>query len=40
MLTNVDIHSNVAVYAQIENQVRFAIASGQLKAGDQLPSIQ
>ena len=40
MLTNVNLRSNLAVYAQIENQVRFAIASGQLKAGDQLPSIQ
>ena len=40
MLMNVNLRSNLAVYAQIENQVRFAIASGQLKAGDQLPSIQ
>jgi GntR family transcriptional regulator len=40
MLTNVNLRSHLAVYAQIENQVQFAIASGQLKAGDQLPSIQ
>jgi GntR family transcriptional regulator len=40
MLINVNFHTNLAVYAQIENQVRFGIASGQLKAGDLLPSIQ
>ena len=40
MLANVNIHSSVAVYVQIENHVRFAIASGQLKAGDQLPSVR
>lgn len=40
MLSNVDIHSSVAVYVQIENHVQFAIASGQLKAGDQLPSVR
>jgi len=28
MLSNVDIYSSVAVYVQIENQVQFAIASG------------
>lgn len=40
MLEGVNIHSSVAVYVQIENHVRFAIASGQLKAGDQLPSVR
>lgn len=40
MLSHVDIHSSVAVYIQIENQVRFAIASGKLKATDKLPSVQ
>ena len=29
----------MAVYVQIENLVQFAVASGQLKPGDQLPSI-
>lgn len=32
--------SNAAVYTQIVNQVRFAIASGILKSGDQLPSVR
>ena len=39
MLTNVNIHSSVAVYLQIENEIQFAIASGKLKAGDQLPTV-
>jgi len=40
MLTNINIHSSVAVYVQIENEIQFAIASGRLKAGDQLPSVR
>ena len=38
MLSSIDIHSSVAVYVQIENHVQFAISSGRLKPGDQLPS--
>lgn len=40
MLSSIDIHSSVAVYVQIENHVQFAIASGRLNAGDQLPSVR
>jgi GntR family transcriptional regulator len=40
MLSSIDIHSSVAVYVQIENHIQFAIASGRLKAGDQLPSVR
>lgn len=40
VLKNINIHSQVAVYLQIENEVRFAIASGRLKSGDQLPSVR
>lgn len=40
MLDKVNIHSSVSVYEQIENQVKFGIASGELKDGDQLPSIK
>jgi len=40
MLSSIDIHSSVAVYLQIENHVQFAISSGKLKAGDQLPSVR
>ncbi len=40
MFENINIRSSVAVYVQIENTVQFAVASGRLKAGDQLPSIR
>ncbi len=40
MLSSIDITSSVAVYVQIENHVQFAIASGRLKPGDQLPSVR
>lgn len=39
-LKNINVRSSVSVYEQIENQVQFAIASGKLKAHDQLPSIK
>ncbi len=40
MLKSINIRSSVAVYAQIENEVQFAIASGRVKGGDQLPSLK
>lgn len=40
ILSSIDIHSSVAVYVQIENHIQFAIASGKLKATDQLPSVR
>jgi GntR family transcriptional regulator len=40
MLSSVDINSSLAVYVQIENHIQFAIASGRLKPGDQLPSVR
>jgi GntR family transcriptional regulator len=40
MFENVNIRSSVAVFLQIENLVQFAVASGKLKSGDQLPSIR
>lgn len=40
MLSSIDINSEVAVYVQIENHIQFAIASGRLQAGDQLPSVR
>lgn len=39
MLEAVNIRSSIAVHVQIENEVQFAIASGQVKGGDQLPSM-
>lgn len=40
MLERINLQSDVAVFAQIENEVRFAIASGDLKAGDKLPTVR
>ncbi len=40
MLERINIHSSISVYEQIENQVKFAVASGRLKEGAQLPSIK
>ena len=39
MIPNIDIHSSVAVYTQIENHIKFAIASGRLQPGDRLPTV-
>ena len=40
MISKVNIESNVAVYTQIENSIRFAIASGAIKSGEKLPSVR
>jgi GntR family transcriptional regulator len=40
MLERINLQSDVAVFAQLENEVRFAIASGDLKAGDKLPTVR
>lgn len=40
MFESISIQSSVPVYLQIENQVRFAIARGDLKPGDRLPAVQ
>lgn len=37
IIDSVNPTSSAAVYVQIENLVQFAIASGELKSGDQLP---
>lgn len=36
----INVLSAVAVYEQIENQVRFAMSAGKLGANDQLPSVR
>ncbi len=38
MLVVVDPHSGIPVFRQIIEQIRFHVASGLLKAGDELPS--
>ncbi|MFQ3593108.1 MAG: GntR family transcriptional regulator [Gemmataceae bacterium] len=40
MLFQVDPHSNVSIYEQIEAQVIFGIASGTLAVGELIPSIR
>ena len=40
MFESANIDSSVPVYEQIENEVQFAIASGKLKEGDQLPTVR
>ena len=40
MLETINIRSNVAVFIQIANHIRFAVASGALKQGDKLPSVR
>ena len=37
---HLDLHSGVPVYRQVIDQVRGAVASGALKAGDQLPTVR
>jgi len=40
MLETVNLQSGVAVFAQLENEVRFAIAAGELHPGDRLPTVR
>lgn len=37
---HLDLHTGVPVYRQIVDQVRGAVASGALSAGDQLPTVR
>jgi len=36
----IDVHSGAPAYAQIEDQVRLAIAAGRLKTDDRLPCVR
>ena len=40
MLLRMDFHSDVPIYQQIRNQVVAAIASGELKPGERLPTVR
>ena len=40
MILALNSHSGVPIYRQIQDQVRYGIASGQLKAGEQLPTVR
>ena len=37
---HLDLHTGVPVYRQIVDQVRGAVAAGNLAAGDQLPTVR
>lgn len=38
MLIHIDHHSGVPAYRQLMEQIRYLISSGQLRAGDDMPS--
>ena len=40
MILNFDFHSDVPIFMQIRNQIVIGIAEGQLKPGEQLPTIR
>jgi GntR family transcriptional regulator len=40
MWYHVDPHSGVPIYVQLKEQVKKAVASGQLRSGEQLPSVR
>src|SRR5262245_10541744 len=40
LLLNIDPHSGLPVYRQMIDQIKYYIASGTLKPGDQLPSVR
>lgn len=40
MWYHVDPHSGVPIYVQLKEQIKKAAASGQLKEGEQLPSVR
>ena len=40
MISSINIQGDVPLYVQIENHIKFAIASGKLKPGEQLPAMR
>jgi GntR family transcriptional regulator len=40
MRLHIDLESKVPIYVQVEDQVRALIAAGQLRPGEQLPTIR
>ena len=40
MLLRIDLNSEEAIYLQIRSQIVQAVASGELSAGDALPSVR
>ena len=40
MVIKIDEYSDVPIYMQIRNQIVMGISSGELKAGEQLPTVR
>ena len=40
MMINVDLTDHVPIYIQLMNQIKHMIATGELKPGDQLPTVR
>lgn len=40
MWYHVDPHSGIPIYIQLKDQIKKAVASGQLQSGEQLPSVR
>lgn len=40
MFYNIDVHSGKPIYLQLKEQIKKAIASGRLPAGDKLPPVR
>ncbi len=40
LILSVDIDNPIAVYVQVENQIKFAVHAGKLMPGDRLPTVR
>jgi len=40
MFTKIDYHSKVPIYVQIKNQIKYLVATDELKTADRLPSVR
>ena len=40
MILRIDMTSDIPIYQQIRNQIVFAVAKGELKPGDDLPTVR
>ncbi len=40
MRLKIDMSGNIPIYQQIRNQIVFGIATGQMRAGDKLPTVR
>jgi GntR family transcriptional regulator len=40
MLLHIDLHNGLAIYDQINRQIKFAVANGALRSGELVPSVR